>query len=160
MVSEPGSEERMYRRLEVGPEASAQEIRSAYRRLAHEMHPDAKPQDPEATRHFQEIAEAYRILNSPERRAAYDHQRRRRVRPTGERPGHHASPGMSGTPDQAGIDVPTVIGAQVFPIGSAPLAAGPVHVVSAGEPSDPRMSNPDGGRGLLIEAIWSWWELD
>lgn len=160
MVSEPGSEERMYRCLAVGPEASAEEIRSAYRRLAHEMHPDAKPEDPDATRHFQEITEAYRILNNPERRAAYDHQRSRRVRLTGERPSHYVSPGISGTLDQAGIDVPTVIAAQVFPIGSAPLAAGPVHVVTARGPSDPRMSHPDGERRLLIEAIWSWWEFD
>ena len=65
----------MYRRLQVTPEATAQQIRRAYRRLAHDVHPDANPEDPQASRRFQEITEAYEILSSPERRAVYDQAR-------------------------------------------------------------------------------------
>jgi hypothetical protein len=51
-----------YRRLEVSPAASREDIVRAYRRLALVVHPDACPEDPEASRRFPEITEAYEIL--------------------------------------------------------------------------------------------------
>ena len=51
--------------------ASADEIRSAYRRLARQYHPDVN-QAPEAAERFKEINEAYQVLSDPERRQAYD----------------------------------------------------------------------------------------
>jgi curved DNA-binding protein CbpA len=64
----PGANDRYYRRLEVGPDASQAEIVAAYRRLAHGAHPDTHPEDPEATRRFREITEAYEVLTDPAQR--------------------------------------------------------------------------------------------
>ena len=48
------------------------EIKKAFRRLARELHPDVNAHDPDAEEKFKEAAEAYEILNDPERRATYD----------------------------------------------------------------------------------------
>jgi curved DNA-binding protein len=60
-----------YEALGVGRGASAEEIRSAYRRLAREHHPDVS-KDPGAAERFSEIAEAYEVLRDPEKRERYD----------------------------------------------------------------------------------------
>jgi curved DNA-binding protein len=60
-----------YEALGVGRDASAEEIRSAYRRLAREHHPDVS-KDPGAAERFSEIAEAYEVLRDPEKRERYD----------------------------------------------------------------------------------------
>lgn len=59
---------RLYDLLGVKPEASHEEIRRAYRRLALKLHPD-RGGDSKA---FQELAHAYEVLSNEERRAAYD----------------------------------------------------------------------------------------
>lgn len=61
-----------YEILGVARDASTEEIKRAFRRLARETHPDAKPGDREAEARFREIAEAYEVLSNPERRRAYD----------------------------------------------------------------------------------------
>ncbi|MDR2695260.1 MAG: molecular chaperone DnaJ [Deltaproteobacteria bacterium] len=61
-----------YEVLEVSREASEDEIKRAYRKLAMQHHPDRNPDDPGAERKFKEAAEAYDILRDPERRARYD----------------------------------------------------------------------------------------
>jgi len=61
-----------YKVLEVPREASEDDIKRAYRKLAMQYHPDRNPDDPEAERKFKEAAEAYDILRDPERRARYD----------------------------------------------------------------------------------------
>ena len=61
-----------YAVLGVGPDASAEDIKRAYRRLAREHHPDANPGDVEAEARFKEIAVAYETLSDPERRRRYD----------------------------------------------------------------------------------------
>ena len=64
-----------YARLGVRPSASADEIRTAYRRRARETHPDRNPDDPRATERFQKVKAAYQVLRDPERRARYDDAR-------------------------------------------------------------------------------------
>src|SRR6186997_1083629 len=60
-----------YGTLGVSPQASDDEIKKAYRRLARQYHPDVNP-DPEAQERFKEISRAYEILSDPQKRAAFD----------------------------------------------------------------------------------------
>ena len=52
--------------------ASADEIRAAYKKLARKYHPDANPDDAGAARKFKEIQEAHSVLSDPEQRQQYD----------------------------------------------------------------------------------------
>ena len=61
-----------YEVLGVNRDASDQDIRKAYRRLAMKYHPDRNPDDVKAEDQFKEAKEAYEILSDAERRAAYD----------------------------------------------------------------------------------------
>lgn len=62
---------RYYEVLEVATNATQDEIRRAYRKLAKMYHPDVNP-NPEAHEKFKTINEAYEVLSDPTRRAAYD----------------------------------------------------------------------------------------
>lgn len=61
-----------YAVLGVDRDASPDEIKKAFRRLARDSHPDANPGDPAAESRFRQVAEAYEVLSDPKRRAAYD----------------------------------------------------------------------------------------
>jgi molecular chaperone DnaJ len=61
-----------YEVLGVGRDAQPDEIKSAYRRLARQLHPDVNPNDPSAEEKFKEVGEAYAILSDSERRARFD----------------------------------------------------------------------------------------
>lgn len=61
-----------YKVLGVGKEASQEEIRKAYRRMAKRYHPDINKDDPDAKERFQEINEANEVLGDPEMRKKYD----------------------------------------------------------------------------------------
>lgn len=61
-----------YKILGVGKNASQDEIKTAYRKLARRMHPDLNPDDKEAHKKFQQINEANEVLSDPEKRKKYD----------------------------------------------------------------------------------------
>lgn len=61
-----------YKILEVDKQASQDDIRKAYKRLARKYHPDLNPNDPDAKRKFQEVNEANAVLSDPEKRKKYD----------------------------------------------------------------------------------------
>ncbi len=61
-----------YEILGVARDATQDDIKSAFRRLARETHPDANPDDPTAEARFREVATAYEVLSDPQRRAGYD----------------------------------------------------------------------------------------
>src|SRR6202171_4380292 len=61
-----------YEVLGVGRNASDEEIKRAYRKLAVKFHPDKNPEDPQAEEKFKELGEAYDVLMDADKRAAYD----------------------------------------------------------------------------------------
>lgn len=61
-----------YKILGVEKNASADDIKKAYRKLARKLHPDLNPNDKEAQKKFQELNEANEVLSDPEKRAKYD----------------------------------------------------------------------------------------
>jgi DnaJ-class molecular chaperone len=61
-----------YQTLGVSRDASPEDVRRAYKKLARQYHPDANPDDPSAAEKFKEVQEAYSVLNDPEKRTQYD----------------------------------------------------------------------------------------
>jgi DnaJ-class molecular chaperone len=61
-----------YSVLGVRRDASAKEVKQAYRKLARKYHPDVNPGDPAAEQKFKEISEAYSVLDNAESRKKYD----------------------------------------------------------------------------------------
>ncbi len=80
-----------YEVLGVSRDASAEDIKSAFRRLARQYHPDVN-KSPDAEQVFKEINEAYGVLSDTEKRASYD------------RFGHAGVNGMGGAPDFTTVD--------------------------------------------------------
>jgi molecular chaperone DnaJ len=65
-----------YRVLGVPETASAKEIKSAFRKLSRQYHPDANPGDAAAEERFKEVSAAYDVVGDAERRKEYDEVRR------------------------------------------------------------------------------------
>ncbi len=61
-----------YEVLGVNRDASEDELKKAYRKLAMKWHPDRNPDNPKAEEHFKEAKEAYEVLTDAQKRAAYD----------------------------------------------------------------------------------------
>jgi curved DNA-binding protein CbpA len=164
MPSSPSNGDRMYRRLDVAPEASPEQIGRAYRRLAYSLHPDTHPDDPDAAIRFREITEAYEILSDPARRARYD--RNRQPTPTSDLrpPRPAAKPGrIRVVPVYAPVrpeGQPVFVGLGPFSTGSPPLIAGPVHIASSSIPPG-AAPTPTGSTDItqVIAAVlraWRW----
>ena len=61
-----------YEVLGVSKDASADEIKKSYRKLAKQYHPDMNPGDAEAEKKFKEVNEAYDVLSDPDKKSKYD----------------------------------------------------------------------------------------
>ena len=98
-----------YRVLGVSKDASADEIKKAYRKLARKNHPDSSPGDHSAEERFKQISEAYSVLSSKSKRKEYDEQRV--LFGSGAGAGGYGFPGGAGGPAPPG-ELPFATNAQ------------------------------------------------
>ena len=61
-----------YEVLGLNRDASTDEIKKAFKKLAMKYHPDRNPDNPKAEDNFKEVKEAYEILTDPQKKSAYD----------------------------------------------------------------------------------------
>ena len=61
-----------YQILGIDKSTKAEDVKKAYRKLAHKHHPDLNPNDKDAHKKFQQINEAYKVIGDPEKRMRYD----------------------------------------------------------------------------------------
>ena len=93
-----------YTVLGLGREASGDQIKKAYRKVALKYHPDRNPGDKDAEERFKEVSEAHAVLSDAEKRKQYDRMRRLGAfdgARAGTRPGGAGAPG---TADAEGFD--------------------------------------------------------
>ena len=76
MAQRDWAEKDYYKVLGVSKDASKEDIKRAYRKLAQKYHPDANKGDSQAETRFKEISEAHAVLANPDKRAEYDEMRR------------------------------------------------------------------------------------
>lgn len=86
-----------YQVLGISPDASAEEVKRVYRKLALETHPDRNPNDPTAEERFKRISEAYGVLSDSQKRAQYDQYRRLGLH---QRPGGQPQGGFGYSQDE------------------------------------------------------------
>lgn len=92
MARKPADKE-LYRILGVATEATASDIKAAYRRKAREMHPDLDPDNPWAEDEFKALSAAYQLLSDKDKRARYD---RGEIGPEGKRTKSSTAGGRGG----------------------------------------------------------------
>ena len=84
--------------LEVSRNASAGELKKAFKKKAMKYHPDRNPDNPEAAKKFKEAAEAYDVLSDSQKKSAYDQF------------GHSGVEGMGGSPNFNDININDIFG--------------------------------------------------
>ena len=102
-----------YEVLGVSRQASDQELKSAYRKMAREHHPDLNPGDHAAEERFKEASEAYQVLSDADKRAAYDRYGHAGVSAAGQ--------GFGG-PFGGGVDIGDIFGdlfGEMFSVGGS-----------------------------------------
>lgn len=145
-----------YKLLGVSHDATAEEIRKAYRKLARQYHPDVN-KAPDAATRFAEINEAYEVLSDAEKRRSYDQFGRAGVGATTGRPGGAtwSQAGFGGSPgaDFDAGDLGSIF-EQMFGArgpGGAPGTATSPFGGDFGSGSRPVQSPPQRGRDLSHE---------
>jgi molecular chaperone DnaJ len=106
-----------YEVLGVAKDASADEIKKAYRKLARANHPDANPDDPKAEQRFKDVGEAYAVLSDADKRREYDELRRLGAAGFGAGGGGFGGGGFGGV-GADGVDLGDLLG-QMFGAGAA-----------------------------------------
>ncbi|HEY1870474.1 MAG TPA: DnaJ domain-containing protein, partial [Chitinophagaceae bacterium] len=100
-----------YKVLGVDKNATEDEIKKAYRKLARKHHPDLNPNDKEAHKKFQQINEANEVLSDPEKRKKYDQygkewqhaEQFEQARQSQQRPSHFGQQTFTGDFDEEGF---------------------------------------------------------
>ena len=87
-----------YEILEVSRDASASDLKKAFKKKAMKYHPDRNPDNPEAAEKFKEAAEAYDVLSDSQKKSAYDQF------------GHSGVEGMGGGPNFNDININDIFG--------------------------------------------------
>ena len=101
-----------YEVLGVSRDADGQALKSSYRRIAMQSHPDRNPNDPAAAERFKEASEAYTVLSDPEKRSRYD-----RFGHAGVSPGSGAPGGFAGFESAGFADFSDLFG-ELFGFGA------------------------------------------
>jgi molecular chaperone DnaJ len=99
-----------YEVLGVNRDASDEEIKKAYRKLAMKHHPDRNPDNPKAEEHFKEAKEAYETLSDEQKRAAYDQYGHAAFESGGMGGGNPFGAGGAGGAGAAGFDFSDIFG--------------------------------------------------
>lgn len=131
-----------YAVLGVSKDASAEEIKKAYRKKARKLHPDRHPGDTEAEERFKQVGEAYSVLNDAEQRQQYD-----AIRAMGSG-GARFSAGQGGPGGAGGAGFEDVFSAMFGGQGGAPYGGGPSPGgAGAGSPDIDDILRMFGGQG-------------
>jgi curved DNA-binding protein CbpA len=128
----------LYQLLGVPREASRDEVAQAWRRRARDEHPDRRPGEAadEATGRFRVLAEAWRVLGDPARRAAYDRALAREQPPVTRVPAQRPSrPGW-----RDGTTTPVQAAGPPLRAGPVRIEGGPGRQAGSGDEEDVRLA--------------------